>query len=185
MSNILVHLGCMFLLDEKIWESMNILQTVRKYTICAPDIMIPKQCPMFFRPCFDRFSFAFFFARTNIVREYIPMFMQIFSKFNRSATLQIRREPLEIITNRSKTYSMRTYICFCVTQIHIIIEFETKIIQVETWSVVFFIDKLPVIVQTLSHLKNLIFVTGQCIPKGIYNIRNYLKILTLGVINGK
>ena len=41
-SHTLIYLSSMLLLYKEIWEYMNILQTVWEYTICSPNVIVPK-----------------------------------------------------------------------------------------------------------------------------------------------
>ena len=70
-----------------------------------------------------------------------------------------------------------------IAKIYIVIEFKTKVIQIKTWCIILFKYKITSVIQSLTHLKNLIFISSQCFPKSINHIGNFSEILTLCIID--
>ena len=59
---------------------------------------------------------------------------------------------------------MTLSVCLCVAKINIIIEFEAEVVQVETRSFVLLCDKVPAVIQSLTHLQYLVFIARHCFP---------------------
>ena len=78
--------------------------------------------------------------------------MQILTQFHRCCTLQIWRETLEIVSDRAQADYMAVTVCFGIAEINVIIKFEAEVVQIETRRIVFFIDKVSRIIQSLPHL---------------------------------
>ena len=80
---------------------------------------------------------------------------------------------------------MAVTVCFCIAEINVIIELEAEVIQIETRRIVFFIDKVSRIIQSLTHLQYLILIASQSFPKRIYYGWNLVEILTLSIVHGQ